>query len=560
MNDRTNRTVICSVAFLDIVDYSKRVGQEQLALKTLFNSLISEVVKDIATNDRVLIDTGDGAALCFMGDPEDALFVSMGLRDRLRAPACEAIGLTVRIGINLGPVRMITDINNHQNVIGDGINVAQRVMSFAEPNQIMVSRTYFEVVSRLSQEFTKLFHYAGARTDKHVREHEIYEVGAGQEESATAIAEEALAGARSSFVVESRTASARPATPQPRELPPSPPREPPPPPPREPPPAPRSKERPNGSGTTSANGGVITAMGAFSGTVATETAAEHAERTTRADAPPPAKRGKSLSMVAVAVVVAAGVVAFAAMQFKSRTGDATRVDATTAPAADVAASAAPAQPGPAKSDAAMTTPSAPAADPAATAAKADSGLAAPAVKTDAGSSAPRAASAGAAPTKSDASVSPSANATVGPAAPAAKSARVASAPPDKAHADAKTAAAKGGATPPSAAGAPPAGGAMKPAKPELAQKDDAKKSDARKDAAAKSGAVAATGKVEFWITPFGDVFVDGKALGSSPPLKVYDLPAGTHRIEIYNDSAGFPHKETVEVKDGELRRVTKTFR
>src|SRR5438067_2221365 len=184
MNERTNRTVICSIAFLDIVDYSKRVGQEQVVLKERFNSLIGEVIKDIAQNDRVLIDTGDGAALCFMGDPEDALFVVMNLRDRLRTPENVAIGLTIRIGINLGPVRMIHDINDHPNVIGDGINVAARVMSFAEPNQIMVSRSYFEVVSRLSQEYTRLFNYAGARTDKHVREHEVYEVGPGKDDPA----------------------------------------------------------------------------------------------------------------------------------------------------------------------------------------------------------------------------------------------------------------------------------------------------------------------------------------------------------------------------------------
>ena len=33
MNDRTNRTVICSIAFLDIVDYSQRVGQDQVVLR-----------------------------------------------------------------------------------------------------------------------------------------------------------------------------------------------------------------------------------------------------------------------------------------------------------------------------------------------------------------------------------------------------------------------------------------------------------------------------------------------------------------------------------------------
>ena len=82
------------------------------------------------------------------------------------------------MGINLGPVRLVKDINGQPNIIGDGINVAQRVMSFARPGQVLVSRSYYEVVSRLSDESSKLFSYEGSRTDKHIREHEVYAVGA----------------------------------------------------------------------------------------------------------------------------------------------------------------------------------------------------------------------------------------------------------------------------------------------------------------------------------------------------------------------------------------------
>jgi hypothetical protein len=88
----------------------------------------------------------------------------------------EQHGLRLRLGINLGPVRVVSDINGHSNVIGDGINVAQRVMSFAEPNQILVSRSYYEVVSRLAPDYAQLFQYVGLHRDKHVREHEVYEV------------------------------------------------------------------------------------------------------------------------------------------------------------------------------------------------------------------------------------------------------------------------------------------------------------------------------------------------------------------------------------------------
>jgi hypothetical protein len=50
-------------------------------------------------------------------------------------------------------------------------------MSFAEPGQLLVSRSYYDIVSCLSQEYAKLFQYQGARADKHVREHDIYAVG-----------------------------------------------------------------------------------------------------------------------------------------------------------------------------------------------------------------------------------------------------------------------------------------------------------------------------------------------------------------------------------------------
>jgi hypothetical protein len=86
--------------------------------------------------------------------------------------------IEVRIGTNLGPVRLVRDPNGQPNIIGDGINVAQRVMSFARPGQVLVSRAYYEMVSRVSEDYAQLFAYQGSRTDKHVREHEIYEIAA----------------------------------------------------------------------------------------------------------------------------------------------------------------------------------------------------------------------------------------------------------------------------------------------------------------------------------------------------------------------------------------------
>ena len=475
MNDRTNRTVICSIAFLDIVDYSKRVGQEQLVLKEHFNSLISEVVKDIAQNDRVLIDTGDGAALCFMGAPEDALFVSMNLRDSLRTPESEAIGLTVRFGINLGPVRMIHDINGHQNVIGDGINVAQRVMSFAEPNQIMVSRSYFEVVSRLSKEYTLLFHYAGARTDKHVREHEVFEVGPGKDDPATIP------------MMQPQSAAGSIA------------------------------DAPPSADSVAA--------------AASPRASVMDEPADAASVPVPAPaRNKWLvpgAIVAV-VVLAAGIFLGTQLNSKKASEPAQVETPATMSAADAAATrAAGSTPG-AKSDSeAKVSPpvvgSVPAVNP-----HAEATVLPPAVGSVPGS-------------KHDA------EAKVSPPAAGLSGA--------KSDAEAKAAAAKAKAPglDPTKATSVAADKAQKKGIP-VPQKNEALKEEVAK--ADKN----ANGTLEFWINPWGDVFIDGKQVGTAPPLKVYKLPPGPHKVEIYNDNAGFPYKTTVDVKADQVLRINQTFR
>ena len=164
----SGRTLVTSILFIDIVEYSKRSVAEQLSLKQAFNQALGAALKPIAPHERVLLDTGDGAAVTFLGNPEDALFAGVVLQQLKNVP--------MRMGINLGPVRVVKDLNARTNVLGDGINVGQRVMSFAEPGQLLVSRSFYEVVSRISSEFDNLFEHVGARTDKHVREHEVYSV------------------------------------------------------------------------------------------------------------------------------------------------------------------------------------------------------------------------------------------------------------------------------------------------------------------------------------------------------------------------------------------------
>lgn len=189
MENRSNKTIMSSVFFLDIVEYSKESVVGQISLKDRFNQILGDALKNVPDADRIILDTGDGAAVSFIGDIEEALHAAFALRESLLAQdvSVEPL-LRVRMGINLGPVRLVRDINGQPNIVGDGINVAQRIMAFADINQILLSRSYYDAVSRLSQQYAGMFRYKGSHTDKHVREHEVYAICVpGEETAQTAI-------------------------------------------------------------------------------------------------------------------------------------------------------------------------------------------------------------------------------------------------------------------------------------------------------------------------------------------------------------------------------------
>jgi class 3 adenylate cyclase len=177
---QSERTLIASVLFLDIVEYTKKPVSEQFRIKEAFNKLVYELVQTIPEDDRIIIDTGDGAALGFLADPEAVLAIAIRLRDALEANGhADYPGLYVRQGINLGPIRLVADMNGRENLIGDGVNDANRIMGFAKGDQVLASRSFYDVASRLSSEHARLFKYQGIHKDKHGREHEVYEVMGG---------------------------------------------------------------------------------------------------------------------------------------------------------------------------------------------------------------------------------------------------------------------------------------------------------------------------------------------------------------------------------------------
>jgi len=169
------RVITVAVVFFDIVGYTKQSDSMQIIVKQKFNELLMRSLDRLAPEEWIILDTGDGAAIGFLHYPTEAMSVAMRFCAELLAGG-QMDGLGVRIGVNLGPVSLVRDINGQINMLGDGINSAQRVMSFAGENQIYVSRAYVDFVSSLGYEYGKLFRYHGELQDKHGREHQVYEL------------------------------------------------------------------------------------------------------------------------------------------------------------------------------------------------------------------------------------------------------------------------------------------------------------------------------------------------------------------------------------------------
>lgn len=176
MSERPNKAAICSVVFLDILDQSSKPLFKQIQDKELFNSVIDEAIKDVAPNDRIQVDTSDGRIMALFGTPEAALFIAMMIRDAIvKHNKTSDEKLFVRAGISMGAVKVGGDINGPPSIQGEGVNAAARVKNLAGPNQILVSRAYYDITSGLTDEIADMFSYFQGAQD-------VYSIRPSEEE------------------------------------------------------------------------------------------------------------------------------------------------------------------------------------------------------------------------------------------------------------------------------------------------------------------------------------------------------------------------------------------
>ncbi len=137
------------VLFMDIVGYSRMPTDIQReTLHKLQRSVRTgnEFRKAQGQQRLISLPTGDGMALAFFTDPESCVRCAIETTRALQGQE----GIPLRMGMHAGPVYRVADINANQNVAGEGINIAQRVMDCGDAGHILVSKALADVLRQLS--------------------------------------------------------------------------------------------------------------------------------------------------------------------------------------------------------------------------------------------------------------------------------------------------------------------------------------------------------------------------------------------------------------------------
>src|SRR5437868_14366300 len=127
------------VLFIDIVGYSKGLINDQSESLQKLKEIVrgTEQFRRAEAEGKLLrLPTGDGGALVFRNSPEAPVLCAMEIARALKSHP----ELRVRMGIHSGPVNAITDLNEHANIAGAGINIAQRVMDCGDTGHILLSK------------------------------------------------------------------------------------------------------------------------------------------------------------------------------------------------------------------------------------------------------------------------------------------------------------------------------------------------------------------------------------------------------------------------------------
>jgi adenylate cyclase len=137
---------LVAVAFIDIVGYSVLMAEDEAGTHGRWMRILAEIVRPASHRYRgkVVKSTGDGVLAEFasaLDAVEWACEVQRILRNERLSEDQEAREITFRISVHLGDVFTVDD-----DIYGDGVNVAARLLEHSEPGGVVLSEAVHDLV------------------------------------------------------------------------------------------------------------------------------------------------------------------------------------------------------------------------------------------------------------------------------------------------------------------------------------------------------------------------------------------------------------------------------
>lgn len=165
--------------FIDVVGLSdpSLSVKKQIEKIGILNKMIGSCETYLKSKGKIIVPTGDGMAIGFLFNPESPFKLSVELHQKLRiynhGKSNEDV-IAVRIGLSSGPVFVVNDIVNNQNVWGPGIIFARRVMDIGDSFHILLADRLAEELIGLRDEYRPTIKYIADYHVKHGQRIKLY--------------------------------------------------------------------------------------------------------------------------------------------------------------------------------------------------------------------------------------------------------------------------------------------------------------------------------------------------------------------------------------------------
>jgi len=144
MDNQIKSRRLSAIMFTDIVDYSALMNRNESAAITLLDNkekIVSPIIKEF--EGKTLKKSGDGYLIEF-SSAVDAVRCGIKVQKTIsefNSNKDEGDNIILRIGIHLGDI-LIRD----NDIFGDGVNIASRIESLAEPGGICITQTVYDQI------------------------------------------------------------------------------------------------------------------------------------------------------------------------------------------------------------------------------------------------------------------------------------------------------------------------------------------------------------------------------------------------------------------------------